>query len=272
MSRVIFRTIVSSPHELNFVYLNWLELRDLVDVFLITEADVTHSGVLREPAFVNSIPREMRDCPKVKYSFCTIEKEKVHSEKSPENFHSNEQLIRDSFRSVLKIEDNDIVISCDADEVLFKGRVKLLIKKVRFGRPFAESYCLRLFQVIYRYSYYWKDCDFRGPTVSTARFFLRQSKPQWRYDGRFTLIKSGTHFSWVMSFNDMLKKIRSYAHSSEFEHLANLESLSAMVKDLKYPFEPKRNFTIVKQKNLRTRIYPNSLAVIENSLPKDLIK
>ena len=40
---------------------------------LITEADVTHSGVLREPVFEDVIPKEMRDCPKVKYSFCKID-------------------------------------------------------------------------------------------------------------------------------------------------------------------------------------------------------
>jgi hypothetical protein len=272
MSRVILRTIVSSPHEIDFVRLNWLELKDLVDVFLITEADVTHSGIARDAIFESYIPEEMKDCPKVKYVFCKIDKSKIKTEKTPENFHENEQLIRDCFRSSLKLEEDDIVISCDADEVLFKNRINMLIKKVRFGKPFAESYCLRLFQIIYRFTYFWKDCDFRGPTVSTARFFLKQDKPQWRYEGRFTLIKSGTHFSWVMGLEDMLKKIRNYAHSSEFEHLANLNSLNAMVQDLTYPFEPQRNFTIVKQKNLRTRIYPKSLAKTEESISQELIR
>lgn len=272
MGRVILRTMVSSPHEAFFVYLNWLELREIVDIFLITEADVTHSGVRREVQFYSSICEEMKSDPKVIYAPIHIDESDIRKESTPENFHANEQKIRDGFRKVFDLEDDDIVISCDADEVLFGNRIKVLLGKTRFGWPFAESYCLRLHQIIYRFRYYWSDCDFRGPTVSKASYFINQSTPQWRYSGRFTLIKSGTHFSWVMSSQDMLKKIKSYAHSAEFEHLANLDSLSAMVRDLKYPFEPDRKFTIKKQKDFKSKIYPKSLRRVYDTIARELIE
>ena len=272
MGRVIFRTIVSSPHEALFVYLNWLELGEVVDVFAITEADVTHTGQHRDFVFEKFTSPDMNSSPKVKYLPCIIDTQKLETSRNPESFHSNEQLIRNAFAEELKLQENDIVISCDADEVLFKKRIAFLVWKVRIGKIFAESYCLRLHQIIYRFKYNWIDCDFRGPTVSRASYFIKKEKPQWRYEGRFTLKKSGTHFSWVMPIEDMLKKIHNYAHSSEYEHLANIESLRRMVKDLKYPFEPNRKFTIVKQKNLRSSIYPASLRKLESLISQDLLE
>jgi hypothetical protein len=249
-----------------------LELSEIVDVFVVAEADVTHTGLYRERTFEEFINADMKSSPKFKYLPCVIDKRKIRTTRDPESFHSNEQLIRNAFAEELNLQEYDIVISCDADEVLFKRRIAFLVWKVKVGKMFAQSYCLRLNQIIYRFKYHWKDCDFRGPTVSRAGYFMKKERPQWRYEGRFTLKKSGTHFSWVMSIEDMLNKIQSYAHSSEFEHLANIKSLRSMVDELKYPFEPNRKFTVVKQRTLGARVYPKSLRKLEKSISQDLLE
>jgi hypothetical protein len=130
--------MVSSPHEAIFVYLNWLELREIVDIFLITEADVTHSGARHKAQFYSSICEEMKSDPKVIYEPIHIDEGDIRKEATPENFHANEQKIRDGFRKVLKLENDDIVISCDADEVLLEIESKYFCVRPDLDGPLQK--------------------------------------------------------------------------------------------------------------------------------------
>jgi len=260
MSKVYFKTIVSSMHEYPFLLMNLEEMLDLVDFFLITEANVTHTGSEREYEFLDKYQEEFESSSnKIKCLRMDLREVCESSNSNSEILHSNEQKIRDGFQEFVDLQPDDIVISCDADEVLFKSRVKFILNRI-LSSPFAKkSYRLRLHQVIFRLNYLWRNCNFQGPTISRAAFFMNQEKPQWRYSGSRTYLKSGTHFSWVMSIEDMIKKISRYSHQVENQKFASYEILQKAVSEKRYVFEPERKFSITENSNYRKRCYPSSL-------------
>ena len=251
--------------------MNLQEMLDLVDYFLVTEANVTHTGELRNFEFLDRYQIELEAISdKVKCIRMDLEHDTKLSFSNPEILHSNEQKIRDGFRRNVGIHSNDIVISCDADEVLFKKRIKSHIRRIQ-RLPWArDSYRLKLHQVIFRLNYLWKDCNFQGPVICRAEHFMKQDNPQWRYSGSRTFRKSGTHFSWVMTIEDMLKKIYRYSHRAENEKFASHEMLSAAVNEKKYIFEPERRFTIVETSSYTKNCYPQSLIIYISKFPEEV--
>jgi beta-1,4-mannosyl-glycoprotein beta-1,4-N-acetylglucosaminyltransferase len=271
MSSVYFKTIVSSIHEYPYVRMNIEELLQHVDFFLVTEANVTHTGDEREYEFLDRYQTELEGISKkIKCVRMNLRDDCTFSITDPDILHSNEQKIRDGFRKSIELRKNDIVISCDADEVLFRRRVKSLLARIRSSPLAKNSYRLRLHQVIYRLDYLWKDCNFQGPIICRAGYFMAQEKPQWRYEGSRTYLKSGTHFSWVMPVDDMVKKISRYSHRVENSKFASRAILRNAVEEKKYIFEPDRKFSIAVNYNFKEKCYPSSLEKYMPLFPKEV--
>ena len=125
--------------------------------------------------------------------------------------------------------------------------------------------------MIYKISYLWTDCNFQGPIISRASYFIDKPEPQWRYDGSRTFLKSGTHFSWVMSINDMIEKIKKYSHRAENEIFADKGLLTDAVIQKRYLFEPSRPFKIKELNSYESRCYPKSLKFNLKLLPKEVL-
>lgn len=270
MGRIYAKTIVSSKTELPYVAMNLAELSGVVDEFLICESNMTHTG-----EFVGHKLKKffMENLAGNNIRFIEVDlrtKTKPWSENS-DDLHFNEQLIRNGFTHYIRLEDDDIVISMDADEVLFRNRTRTILK--RLNRRFLNrgSYVLKLNQVIYKISYKWIDCDFRGPIIAKASYFLQNENPQWRYEGFPTLRKSGTHFTWIMTPEDMVKKIKRYSHRVENEKFAEVSLLKESIANKKYPFEANRPFNIVVSKKFTERYYPRSLRANLFHFPEELI-
>lgn len=269
MALIYAKTIVSTKAELLYVSMNLLELRDIVDVFLICESNVSHAGEfvghhLRD-YFISNL-----NSTKVRFLEMDITLAARKWQGDADDLHYNEQLIRNGFVYHVDLHPDDIVISMDADEVLFKNRIKVLVRRLQRRLQNRESYVLRLNQVIYRLSYKWVDCDFRGPVVAKAGYFLRKSSPQWRYEGFPTFRKSGTHFTWMMNAEDMVRKIKRYSHRVENEKYASVELLSQAVSNRTYPFEPDRPFTIKISRSFEEKYYPKSLLAHLQDFPESL--
>ena len=252
--------------------MNLTEMLDLVDYFLVTEANVTHTGEARNFEFLNKHQSELEAISsKVKCIRMDLHQDTEMSYSDSEILHSNEQKIRDGFRKEVPLHPKDIVISCDADEVLFGTRVSSLIRRIQRSSWGKDSYRLRLNQVIFRLNYLWKDCNFQGPVVCRAEHFIKQANPQWRYSGSRTFRKSGTHFSWVMTIEDMVKKIHRYSHRAENEKFASYEILKHAVEEKKYIFEPERKFTIVEIDSYKEKCYPPSLRKYISLFPREVV-
>lgn len=252
--------------------MNLEEMLDLVDYFLITEANVTHTGEARKFEFLDRYQTELEAISdKISCIRMDLQQDTILSFLNPDILHGNEQKIRDGFRQNLEIYPDDIVISCDADEVLFNKRMRAHIRRIQRLPWSKDSYRLRLHQVIYRLNYLWKDCNFQGPVICRAAHFMNQDNPQWRYSGSRTFRKSGTHFSWVMTIEDMVKKIYRYSHRAENEIFASHEMLSVAVNEKKYIFEPERKFTIVETNSYKKNCYPQSLKKFIFVFPEQVI-
>ena len=260
MSRVIFKTIVSSLHELPFVLMNWDELSEIVDLFIICESNRTHTGEAQDFQFdKEEVWNQFPKSKKIRYSKIDMSECTQFWNGDSSLLHSNEQKIRDCFRFETEVRPDDIIISVDADEVLFKHRVNFLIQQLRRKILPKTSYAIRMHQIIFRLNYHWTDCKFRGPVICRGSAFLNEDEPQWRYKGSRTILKSGCHFSWVMTNKEIVAKILRYSHRAENEIFANEKIIDWAVKNQIYIFEPNRSFNIRKVKKLTDRIYPKSL-------------
>lgn len=243
-----------------FVELNIKECYDLVDYFLICEAEFSHTGEIRGfTQMENVLERFLKQYPKCRYIRIHADSRVSASLLDSGIMHRNEQLIRDGFRKEFEVFPSDIVISVDADEVLFSQRVKKILKKLNRKYFKRTSYLLRLHQMIYLIGYHWVDCNFQGPTISRASHFLIMENPQWRYSGTRTFLRSGTHFSWVMTINEMIQKIQFYAHRDTSIQFAEQEILEEAIRSKRYIFDQERKFTIREIYNLKSSRFPKSL-------------
>lgn len=271
VAKVYAKTIVSSEGELPFVLMNISELEDLVDEFLVCESNITHTGEIREFDFLHKFEEELRiTSAKVRTIKMDLGGFTKPWNNSSERLHENEQEIRNGFTRYLSLNEDDIVISMDADEVIHGNRAKKFIRLL--NRKFfpRTSYVLRLHMVIYKISYNWINCNFQAPVICRAKHFLKVDSPQWRYSGSRTIFKSGTHFTWLMTPSEMVGKILKYSHRKENEKFADQNVLRIAIQDKKYPFEPDRPFRIIERK-LNSRIYPKSLSKYINYFQSDLI-
>lgn len=269
MTRIIARTLVSSKQELPFVLMNIEELVSIVDEFYICEADITHTGDLVENSLKEFYEGHIAN-NKVHFLRMNLRARRRPWNSDSGNLHYNEQIIRNGFAEIVQLEAFDIVISMDGDEVIFENRAKKIIRRLNRRIMPRESYVLRLNQIIYRLSYKWVDCDFRGPVIARAKHFLSQDNPQWRYSGFPTLIKSGTHFSWLMTPSEMVTKILKYSHRQENEKYANVSLLEESINERKYIFEENRSFKIVISKTFSSKYYPKSLRKYLGEFPEIL--
>ena len=238
---IYFKTYFYSHHEVPFLILNLRECYKYVDKFVICEFNYTHTGIKRNYIWdqhKHKFPTELID--KVVYlqiDMSNIVKNGVNNENI---IHSvNEPYMRGSFTKYLNLQDNDIIISVDADEIIYGEMYPELIQIVKN----KGSICLTLNQFFYRVNYYWIDNPFRAPTIALYKTYKKTFPSQWRYQGETYNKMVGCHFSWCMSVDDMLIKMKCAGHGPRYRHLEKKEILEDAVQNCKYPFS-QRSFNI----------------------------
>jgi len=270
--RVIFKTIVSTELELKYVLMNIVESLELVDYFLVCEANYSVLGEKRDFIFeklMTQIP--LLNNPKIVYVKEELDDVIVPWANDKSNLFHNAFMIRDGFRAKFPMYENDIIVSTDGDEVLFSKYVKKYVKKLRRKVLPRMGYQLRLHQIVFKLNYLWKDCDFRAPVISRAKIFLDQEFPQWRDNGTSVLKKMGTHFSWVMTTEQIYDKILTTAHRTEYEEFANKELIEQAIKIPKWIFQPNRKFTIERINNLESKYFPKSISIFSNLFENEVM-
>ena len=258
--RVIFKTIVSTDLEARYVLMNVAENLDLVDHFLICEANISVLGENRDFSFSKQIAKypDLQD-KKIQLIEMDLREKALPWNGLRENLFANAFAIRDGFRETFPIRPSDILISTDGDEVIFSRSVRKFVRRLNRKILPRLGYNLLLNQIVYKLEYLWSDCGFRAPVVSRASVYLQQDAPQWRDTGTVTFMPSGTHFSWVMTAEEMKDKVLSTAHRVEYEEFADVEVLQRAITDKKWIFHPERKFTVQEQTSLTAPCYPKSL-------------
>ena len=195
-------------------------LNEYVDYFVISESTKTHQG------FEKKINFNLNNFPKFKHKIKFI----VADYKDSINFTNHtggespvEQHQRNSLEEGVKnASSNDLIVLSDSDEIPDLSKINQ-IKRENTIVAFAQKmfmYKLNLQNL--------NEGNWIGSKIIKKKYIssmqeLRNLKfkkyPFWRLDKRnLQIIKGGWHFSYLLSADQILKKIKSFSHG-EFNKL-----------------------------------------------------
>lgn len=261
MGKIIFKTLFSSPNEIPFIKLNLLETEGNVDKFIICEFSQTHTGKTREFIFENFKKQfTSEEWDRITYIKANIDDLVKDGYNNSKNAHFNEDLMRGYFVREIDIKPKDIVVSVDADEVIFSEFYPLIFKSLGF---FTRAVKLELNQFFYRLDYLWLNERFIAPTVCYGSYYKKPNS-RWRYDGRLFKGVVGTHFSWCIPIEDMVSKITSNAHQNDYADKVNYETMLESVKNKHYPFGDREFKIVTVNKTDFPKLYPSSISKVLN--------
>lgn len=237
------KTYFSASHEMKFLRLNYLESKGHVDRFIICEFNRTHTGAERELIWQELkndyfSEEELKD---IIYIGADISKYTTHSMTDGNIIHRNERYMRGYFVREVDLRGSDVVISVDADEVIFGPSYEEIVPKLSF---FKRGYQVNLRRFMYKINYHWIDEPFVAPMICRADYYWGRFPSQWRYDGAVYPGTHGCHFSWCMSVPEMVDKMKRFSHAQDYPELADPAKMQEAVDRRTYPFEPDRRFKI----------------------------
>ncbi len=259
---IYLKTYFYTENEINYINLNLMESQEKIDAFIICEFDFTHTGEERELIFEKNkhlIHPDFLD--KIIYFPCRIkDKAKYARDNEPLIHQINEPLMRGYFVDLMKFDDDDIIISVDADEIIYNERYDSIIESVKMNGTIQ----LELNQLFYKPSYHWVNSYFRAPIATFFKHYKNRGHVNWRYDGKLLNGKSGCHFSWCMGIDEMIYKLNTYSHPSN-RKFASEEILKKAIETKTYPFDLNKPFAIteidrnseVLPKSIRNEIFDN---------------
>ncbi len=238
---IYLKTHFYTENEINFININLQECYDKVDKFIVCEFNITHTGEERDFIFNNFehlINPLYKD--KLLYVRCDVSDLAIKVGSNENLAHNtNELLMRSYFVKMVDFNDDDIIISVDCDEIIYKESYHDIIN----GVIKHQCVSIELNQFFYKLSYHWVDNKFVAPTAAYYKYYKYKYPSHWRYDGVLLSGKKGVHFSWCMSIDDMIYKLNSYAHI-KYKEFANKDILDGAVKNKIYPFDLKKPFHI----------------------------
>ena len=220
-------------------------LKDIVDYFVVCEANKDHTGNSKEFNFNPKIPEHYKN--KIIY----IKVENLPTIKIKGNFSDDNKLVRiqmeNLFKGIEKAKADDVIIFSDEDEI----PNPLVINKFQ-----KEKYKFAIFmQNMYYYKFNIMGIDEGNGTWPGSRIALKKNLKSffkfrllkiknlnytiWRIDKEKSLKlieNGGWHFAYLQSPADISKKIKSFAHGefnkANFINQENIREKINMGKDI----------------------------------------
>ena len=255
MARIFLKTYCYAPHELAFIKSNLEECYPFIEKMIVCEYDINHTGMKRDFIFEDiesSIPENLRD--KFDYHACSVYDHTVEAYDNESAIHSvNEPVMRSWFTKLYDFRDDDIIISVDADEIIYRDKIKYIIEQVqRYGAVRLKQY-----QFFYKKNYLWRDKDWKSAIAAYYGVVQPKYPNNWRDWGHITDEFVGVHFSWCMTPDEMVHKLYTYSHP-RYRFCADKKLLENAIENKIYPFDENVNFDIEELKLDDTRI-PESM-------------
>jgi hypothetical protein len=241
---IYLKTYFYVNHEVQFLVANLLEAYDHIDKFIICEFNRTHTGrpcqLMGWDYLKEKFPKDKLD--KVMYLPIDSSEMCVEAYNDEDTIHNiNEPIMRSAFMKFIELRDEDIIVSVDADEIIYEHIYPRIIDAVE-----TDGVCqLNLHQFFYKKNYLWKGKDFLAPTAIKYKYIKERWPCSIRYEGPVLPEKAGCHFSWCMSPEEMVYKLHTYSHP-RYRHLANVNTLKNAIENKEYPFDPSIEFEIVE--------------------------
>lgn len=241
--RLILKTMVSNSSELPFLWMMFDEAANFADLIIVTEFDQTHSGLPKPFIFEGHLTEFSSAFPQLIY----LQGKQIagvrRNAKSARDHHWNETLMRGWFARQLKLLFTDVVVSLDADEVLYKSSYRWLVD----GRNFCwRGTGFRLHQFFYRPTFLWLEKEFIAPAALPFGTYSWRFPNNWRYQGRVATGYWGVHFSWCIPVEEMISKLSNYSHAAEYSRYADHQTLARARNQRKYIFDEAEDFRIAE--------------------------
>jgi hypothetical protein len=128
--------------------------------------------------------------------------------------------MRGFFSRMKSFDDNDIIISIDADEIIYRESYDYIVNEVNLNNVVR----LNLYQFFYKTTYLWEGKDFVSPIATKYSVFRN-------------------HFSWCMTPEEMVYKLHTYSHP-RYRFCADKEILEKAIEEKEYPFDENVDFSI----------------------------
>lgn len=203
------------------------EMGDIVDHIVIVEATKTFTG-LDKPLYFdyvgNWINRWRHKIIRIVVDFS----DDLESSWDREIFQRN-QIVQ----GLEKAKDKDIIIVSDVDEITSR---KVLSSIHKYNLP------VQLDNDQFFWNVHWKvpkHCNQGARPVVARKFMFQTFTPQQlRALSLFRVPNAGWHFSYFSSFEDIVKKIESFAHTEyNIEEYKNLENIFYRIENGIDPFD-----------------------------------
>ena len=219
-------------NELDMLEFRLMELDDVVDIFIIVEATLTHSGLPKELNFHKNKKRYSKWLHKIHYHVV---------DDLPTGFSSAHDWFREEYqRDALKFplsqispSPNDIVILSDLDEIPNTATIQYFKDNEIPHRAVGLSMELHYYNLTTKIDV----------TTSNAKVFYYQemltnglSLSKIRLSDWINFEKGGWHLTFFMSVEKIITKLESYAHqeynTSEMKNPNSLRKLIMEGKDI----------------------------------------
>ena len=243
--------------ELRIKYLN-----DIVDYFVVVEADITHQGKKKDWNFPNILKSRLKEFSnKIQYHQLNIDLEKIKKEESwiidnikGDDAHRIDNFQRNYIKTACKnFSNEDILIISDVDEIPSKDKLNF-IKACDFKKIAPVVFEQHLFHI---------DCNFlrleswRGSIITTMQICNAYSPHQLRRSrNRISHFSdSGWSFSSFGGPEKIKEKFEAFAHTEynkdKFKNIEHIMNCQKTGEDLF-----KRN---IKTKNIDKSFFPKDL-------------
>ena len=252
--------------ELRIKYLN-----DLVDHFIVVEADVTHQGKKKEWNFEPLLKNNLKNfSQKIHYHKLKIDMNEADSERGwiYEKVKGGrswkiENMQRNYIKEACKdFAAKDIIIMSDLDEIPSKEKIKFIKScDFQFIAPVAFEHFL-----------FHLDCNHLNlekwlGSIAVTKEIFDKSKPQELRNNRYKIsqfVRSGWSFSSFGGLNRVREKFEAFAHEEyNKEEFKNDEHLIKCMENGEDVF--KRN---TKKQKVKRDFFPKDLLKIMEENPK----
>lgn len=253
---IYLKTYFYVEHEFQFLKYNLEESYDFIEKFIICEFNRTHTGKPRNFIGWEVLKRQLPEnkLDKVLYLPIDISNLVVDAYNDENTIHAvNEPVMRSIFMKYLHFNDEDIIVSVDADEIIYNHTYPKILEFLK-NNPVCS---LNLHQFFYKKTFLWKNKDFVAPVAAKYFYFKNNFPCNLRYEGPVLTEKAGCHFSWCMTVDEMIYKLHTYSHP-RYRFCANKDILESAINNKEYPFDLSEKFEI-EEISKTSEILPKSV-------------
>lgn len=217
------------------------ELNDYVDAFVISELNVTHTGIPKKFNFNDNKTNYSKFLDKINYYrgydknitneysklaedhgvIPSLESDENHKEIRTTNWAREvyQRCIIEDELHQMDLSDDDVIILSDCDEI---PRPELL-QQIKDGTIDMTDKILCCEQDMYIFNFHYYCSKFNGTKIITWKNFKDSSltldhlrvKPHLFKQKKVTIKNGGWHLSYFGSYDTILKKYQSYTHNCD---------------------------------------------------------